>query len=69
MEQNKTYQTIFNKTLTNIRYAVCAAVENDGPLMRSIVKALYSMSDELIENGIIESREQGTKYGQTRKTI
>lgn len=67
MGQNKTYQTIFNDTLTKIRFAVCATVENDRPLMRAIVKALYSMSDELIENGIIESRGQGTKICNTKK--
>ena len=64
----KNYQSIFNDTLTKIRFAVCGAVENDGPLMRAIVKALYGMSDELIQNGIIENREQGTRYGMDQNT-
>lgn len=61
MGQEINYQTIFNNALTKIRFAVCGAIENDGPLMRAIVKALYNMTDELIENGIIEDRGQGTK--------
>lgn len=57
----KNYQEIFNETLTNIRFAVNASVDDESFLMRSIVKAMYRFTDKLIENGIIESREQGTK--------
>lgn len=57
----KTYQEIFNETLTRIRYSVEGAVRDDSPLMRAIVKAMYNFTDQLIENEIIESREQRTK--------
>ena len=63
------YQEIFNETLTKIRYAVSGAVENDAPLMRTIVKTMYDFSDKLIENGIIESRGQGKKYENKKKAI
>lgn len=63
----KTYQEIFNETLTNIRYAVSGAVYDESPLMRTIVKAMYRFSDQLIENGIIEDRGQGAKNDKTRK--
>ena len=63
----KTYQDIFNETLTRIRYSVEGAVKDDGPLMRAIVKAMYKFTDQLIENGIIEGREQRTKYNNETK--
>lgn len=63
------YQEIFNETLTKIRYAVSGAVENDAPLMRTIVKTMYDFSDKLIENGIIEDRGQGKKYENKKKAI
>lgn len=63
----KNYQTIFNETLTRIRYSVEGAVNDDSPLMRAIVKAMYKFTDQLIENGIIEDREQGTKYNNGTK--
>lgn len=62
----KTYQEIFNETLTRIRYSVEGAVQDDSPLMRAIVKAMYNFSNQLIENGIIEDREQGAKYDNRR---
>lgn len=55
----KTYQEIFNETLTRIRYSVEGAVKDDSPLMRAIVKAMYNFTDQLIENGIIKDRGQG----------
>ena len=58
----KNYQELFNEALTHIRIAVSASVAEEAPLMRTIVKTLYRFSDELVKNGIIESREQGTKY-------
>lgn len=58
----KNYQDIFNETLTRIRYSVEGAVQDDSPLMRAIVKAMYNFTNQLIENGIIENREQGNKY-------
>ena len=54
----KNYQDIFNETLTRIRYSVEGAVQDDSPLMRAIVKAMYNFTDQLIENGIIEDRGQ-----------
>lgn len=54
----KTYQDIFNDTLTRIRYSVEGAVKDDSPLMRAIVKAMYNFTDQLIENGIIKDRGQ-----------
>lgn len=57
----KTYQDIFNETLTKIRYAISGAVYDNAPLMKTIVKVMYNFSDELIENGIIEDREQRIK--------
>lgn len=63
----KTYQDVFNETLTRIRYSVEGAVKDDSPLMRAIVKAMYKFTDQLIENGIIEGREQGTKYNNEAK--
>lgn len=65
----KNYQEIFNQTLTKIRYAVSGAVENDSPLMRTIVKVMYDFTDDLIENGIIEDRGQGKKYENKKETI
>lgn len=65
----KTYQDIFNETLTRIRYSVEGAVKDDGPLMRAIVKAMYNFTDQLINNGIIEDRGQGQKYGKNNNTI
>ena len=64
----KNYQEIFNQTLTKIRYAVSGAVENDAPLMRTIVKVMYDFTDDLIENGIIESRGQGKKDDRAKST-
>lgn len=61
----KTYQDIFNDTLTRIRYSVEGAVKDDSPLMRAIVKAMYNFTDQLIENGIIEDRGQGNKNVKT----
>lgn len=54
----KTYQELFNETVTKIRIAVGACVDDESPLMRSIVKTLYNFSDDLIAYGIIENREQ-----------
>lgn len=54
----KTYQELFNEAVTKIRIAVSSNVEEESPLMRFIVKTLYNFSDDLIANGIIQSREQ-----------
>lgn len=43
------------------------ALYDESPLMRTIVKAMYRFSDQLIENGIIEDRGQGAKNDKTRK--
>ena len=51
-----TYQELFNKTLTKMRYATSGALLNNEPLMRTLVKIMYDFSDDLRRNKIIVER-------------
>ena len=60
-----TYQEIFNKTLTKIRYATSGALLDNEPLMKAIVKIMYDFSDEMKKNNLIN--DKGQKNGKENK--
>lgn len=51
-----TYQELFNKTLSKMRYATAGALIDNEPLMKALVKIMYDFSDGLKDNGIINER-------------
>ena len=53
-----TYQEIFNKALTRIRYATSGALLDNEPLMRAIVKIMYDFSDELKQNNLLMTKDR-----------
>lgn len=54
-----TYQKIFNDTLSKIRIATSAVVENNEPLMKTLVKIMYDFSDELKREELIKDKDDG----------
>ena len=63
-----TYQELFNKTLTKMRYATSGAVLDNEPLMRTLVKIMYDFSDDLKKNKIIVERTNDNEQ-KNSKTI
>ena len=53
-----TYQELFNRTLTRIRYATSGALLDNEPLMKAIVKIMYDFSDDLKDNNLILDKGQ-----------
>ena len=47
-----TYQELFNRTLTKIRYATSGALLDNEPLMKAIVKIMYDFSDDLCDTDL-----------------
>jgi|AntAceMinimDraft_7_1070363.scaffolds.fasta_scaffold10924_1 hypothetical protein len=60
-----TYQTIFNKTLKDIR--MLCNVTNNETLGNTIVKKLFDFSDELKDNDIIKGDNDNDKENVTRE--
>ena len=63
---NMTYQELFNRTLTKIRYATSGALLDNEPLMKAIVKIMYDFSDDLKANNLILDKGQ-ENYGKFNK--
>lgn len=51
-----TYQELFNQALTKMRYATSAALIDNQPLMRTLVKIMYDFSDGLQENNLLTEK-------------
>ena len=51
-----TYQELFNQALTKMRYATSAALIDNQPLMRTLVKIMYDFSDALQENNLLKEK-------------
>ena len=51
-----TYQELFNKTLSKMRYATSGALIDNEPLMKALVKIMYDFSDSLKENNLLSER-------------
>lgn len=63
---NMTYQELFNRTLTKIRYATSGALLDNEPLMKAIVKIMYDFSDDLKDNNLIlDKGQKNDKSSQT----
>lgn len=61
-----TYQELFNRTLTKIRYATSGALLDNEPLMKAIVKIMYDFSDDLKDNNLIlDKGQKNDKSSQT----
>ena len=51
-----TYQELFNQALSKMRYATSAALIDNQPLMRTLVKIMYDFSDGLQENNLLTQK-------------
>ena len=50
----KSYQEIFNNTLSKMRIATSSSIMNPEPLMRTLVKIMYDFSDDLKYNNLLK---------------
>lgn len=55
-QRTVTYQELFNQALTRMRYATSAALIDNQPLMRTLVKIMYDFSDALKDNNLLSER-------------
>ena len=62
-----TYQELFNRTLTKIRYATSVALLDNEPLMKAIVKIMYDFSDDLKYNNLILDKGQKNAIQNNQK--
>lgn len=59
-----TYQEIFNKALTRMRYATSGALLDNEPLMKALAKIMFDFSDDLKFNNLIK---EGTEDNANQK--
>lgn len=52
-----TYQKLFNETLSKMRLITGAALPDNEPLMRSLVKVMYDFSDDLKKNNLLKEQD------------
>ena len=52
-------RNIFNSALSKMRIATSAVVENNEPLMKTLVKIMYDFSDELRREELIKDKDDG----------